>query len=405
MVDIDVSQQVREIGEEFFADPHAYYRRWRADGPVHHVRVLGGVPSWLIIGYAEARAALGDSRLRKNFAEIREVLRAKDPRAADDSEYAALMGHMLNTDPPDHTRLRALVNKAFTPRRVAALRPRIEQITAGLVEAMAEHTELDLIREFAQPLPVAVICELLGVPFEDRAAFQAWTRVVTSDRAALEGRGRASGEMAEYLRHLIAVKHARPEEDLLSGLVRAREDGDRLDEGEVLSMAFLLLVAGHETTVNLIGNGVYALLRNRSQFEALCAEGASVPAGVEELLRFDGPAGWATVRYTAEPVSLGGIDIPAGEIVYIALAAADRDPARFDRADALDVTAEASGHLAFGYGAHYCVGAPLARLEAGIALTALLDRFPKLALAPGFTPEWQVSTLLRGMPALPVRLR
>ena len=405
MADTETSEPVENVGEEFFADPYAYYRRWREDGPVHRFRLLGSFPMWVIIGYAEARAALADSRLRKDYAEIGRVLRAKDPQASPGPNSAALMSHMLNSDPADHTRLRMLVNKAFTPRRVAALRPRIEQITDELVEAMAGHAQVDLIREFAQPLPVAVICELLGVPFGDREAFQGWTKVLIGNWAGPDERVRASAEMTRYLTELVAVKEREPGEDLLSGLLQARSDADRLDRGELVAMAFLLLVAGHETTVNLIGNGVFALLRNRSQFDALRADGSAIPAAIEELLRFDGPVGWATLRYTAEPVRIGATDIPAGEIVYVALAAAGHDPARFDGADDLNIAADSAGHLAFGYGIHYCVGAPLARLEAGIAFAALIDRFPNLSLAQGFTPEWQISTIIRGLSELPVRLR
>ncbi|WP_245713888.1 cytochrome P450 family protein [Nocardia vaccinii] len=288
---------------------------------------------------------------------------------------------------------------------MAALRARIEQITDELIDAMAGQTRVDLIREFAQPLPIAVICELLGVPFGDREAFQEWTKVLIGNWAGPDERSRAGAEMTRYLAELVAAKRREPGDDLLSGLLQARADADPLDEGELVAMAFLLLVAGHETTVNLIGNGAYALLRNRSQFEALRADGSAIPAAIEELLRFDGPVGWATLRYTVEPVHIGDTDIPADEIVYIALAAADHDPFRFGGGDDLNIAADASGHLAFGYGFHYCVGAPLARLEAGIAFAALLDRFPNLSLAEGFTPEWQISTIIRGLSELPVRLR
>ncbi|MGY2060689.1 cytochrome P450 family protein, partial [Nocardia gipuzkoensis] len=312
---------------------------------------------------------------------------------------------MLNSDPPDHTRLRKLVNKAFTPRQVAVLRPRIEQITTELLDEMQGHEVVDLLQAFAIPLPVTVICELLGVPVADRVAFQGWTKILVGDaHSTLEQRGAAVVEMSAYLRELVVDKRDRPADDLLSGLVQVSDDGDELSPDELVATAFLLLVAGHETTVNLIGNGSWALLRDRTQFEALRADPELIPAAIEEFLRHEGPVGWATLRYTTEPVLIAGSEIPADEIVYVALTAANRDPSRYTTPDRFDVTADTSGHLAFGHGIHHCVGAPLARLEARIAFSELLRRFPRLTLAePDFTPHWQPSFLMRGMTALPVR--
>ncbi|MFI9402486.1 cytochrome P450 [Nocardia sp. NPDC052316] len=406
MGEIEAQDQVETLGADFFDDPHVYYRRWRERGPVLRVQFQRGVTQWLVIGYAEARAVLADPRMHKNLAEVVEVFRRKDPGALMDSPVLPLVAHMLNTDPPDHTRLRKLVNKAFTGRRVAALRPRIEEITAALLDRMAEHDEVDLLEAFAVPLPVTVICELLGVPFSDRESFQYWTKVMVGAVGDLEERNRCSGEMAQYLAALVQTKRTDPGDDLLSGLVQIRDGGDQLTENELISMAFLLLIAGHETTVNLIGNGTYALLRNESQFRELRADPSGVPAAVEEFLRFDSPVDWATVRYTSEPVQVGDVEIPAGELVYVALSAANHDPARYHDPDRLDVAGDAAGHLAFGHGIHFCVGAPLARAEAEIAFTALLQRFPDLTLAPeATTPSWQHSLLIRGLTALPVRLR
>lgn len=406
MVDIDSSEPIKMVGDDFHANPHLYYDRWRKHGPVHRVRFPGGIPVWVIIGHAEGRAALADPRLRKNSTDLYHLFKSKNARTLSDSNAQALNAHMLNSDPPDHTRLRKMVNKAFAPRRVAALRPRLEEITAGLLDEMAAHDEVDLMQVFANPLPVTVICELLGVPFAERDAFQAWTRVLVGSGGTLAERGAATGGMSEYLRKLVAAKRAQPSDDLLSSLVHATEDGDRLDEQELVSMAFLLLVAGHETTVNLIANGTHALLRNRSQWQALHADPTGVPAAIEEFLRYDGPVGWATVRYTHEPIRVADTDIPAGEFVYIALSAANRDPARYASPARLDITANTSAHVAFGHGIHFCVGAPLARLEAEVAFKALLHRFPDLDLADAaFTPHWQSSLLIRGMTDLPVRLR
>ncbi|WP_433654253.1 cytochrome P450 family protein [Nocardia sp. CA-128927] len=406
MTDIDAQDRIETLGKDFFDDPQAYYRRWREAGPVRQVRFPKGIPQWVVIGHAEARAVLADPRMHKSLAGIVEVTRQKDPTTQLDSQAMTLAGHMLNTDPPDHTRLRKMVNKAFTTRRVAALRPRIEEITAALLDQMAEHDEVDLLEAFAVPLPVTVICELLGVPFSDREDFQRWTKIMVGVSSDLDERRRCSAEMGQYLAALVQTKQTDPGDDLLSGLTETREDGDQLSEQEIIAMAFLLLIAGHETTVNLIANGTYALLRNESQFRALREDLSGVPAAVEEFLRFDSPVDWATVRYTAEPVQVGDTEIPAGQFVYVALGAANRDPARYHDANELDVNGDTSGHVAFGHGIHFCVGAPLARVEAEIAFTALLQRFPDMTLAPQAAPlQWQPSLLIRGLTALPVRLR
>ncbi|MFE7718098.1 cytochrome P450 [Nocardia rhizosphaerihabitans] len=405
MADTTAAARVESIGADFFDDPHAHYRRWRAAGPVHRVRFPDDVVRWVVVGYAEARVALADPRLRKDMATAAAILDGKRT-APTDPNALALLTHMLSTDPPGHTRLRKLVNKAFTTRQVAALRPRIEQITAELLDAMAGADEVDLMEAFANPLPVTVICELLGVPFDDRDDFQAWTRALVGVVGEEEHRPAAAAAMAKYLSELVRAKQTRPADDLLSELVLADDDGDRLTDPELVAMAFLLLVAGHETTVNLIGNGVNALLRHPDQWQALCADPTGIPAAIEEFLRFDGPVDMATVRYTDEPVTLGGTEIPAGELVYVALAAANRDPARFTDPDALTTDGHPTGHLAFGHGIHFCVGAPLARLEAEIAFTALLRRFPGLRLAESAaTVRWQTSTLIRGLLELPVRVR
>lgn len=407
MAELSAPARIESIGATFFDDPHAHYRRWRAAGPVHRVRFPDDVVRWVVVGYAEARAALADPRLRKDMAEAAGILGRKRHDPPTDPQSLVVLKHMLSTDPPDHTRLRKLVSKAFTTRRVAALRPRIEEIAESLLTAMESADEVDLMDTYANPLPVTVICELLGVPYTDRADFQSWTRSLLGvPGEADEQRSIAAAAMTRYLAQLVRAKQADPADDLLSHLTLPHDDGDRLTDDELVAMAFLLLVAGHETTVNLIGNGVYALLRDPDQCAALRADPAGIPAAVEEFLRFDGPVDMATVRFTAEPVTLGGTEIPAGELVYVALSAANRDPARFAAPDELTVDGPTAGHLAFGHGIHFCVGAPLARLEAEIAFTALLRRFPTLWLAgDAAAPRWQTSTLIRGLLDLPVRLR
>ncbi|MFJ9367208.1 cytochrome P450 [Nocardia sp. NPDC101769] len=405
MADIEAPDRIESIGSEFFADPHAHYRRWREHGPVRRVRFPDGVIRWVILDYAVGRAALSDPRLQKAAAVTDALLSRKRGVPQSDPNALALLSHMLNTDPPGHTRLRKLVTRAFTPRRVAALGPRIEEITGSLLDALEGRSEADLLREFAEPLPITVICELLGVPLGDRADFQEWTRALVAVAGLEEDRARASEAMAAYLTQLVRAKAEEPAADLLSALAVPADDGDALTESEQVGMAFLLLVAGHDTTVNLIANGTLALLRNPAQLQALRADPEAIPAAVEEFLRFDGPVNMTTIRHTAEPVTIAGTDIPAGELVFVALAAANRDPDRYPVPDALDPARDTTGHLAFGHGIHFCVGAPLARLEARVAFAALLSRFPDLRLSPAAQAlAWHPSTLMHGMHELPVLL-
>jgi len=402
------TDEILDVAEDFAQDAHVFAELLRAGGPVRRVRLPPrGLPCYLVTGFADARALLADPRLRKNSQGIRDLFEAKLPPEATQGTFGQdLSWHMLNSDPPDHTRLRKLVNKAFTGRTVARLRPRVEEITAELLDALAGQERADLLPSFAAPLPITVICELLGVREEDRADFSGWSRTLLSAPVRPEEMQAAAQNMLAYLTALIAQKRAEPAEDLLSDLVHASDDGDSLSEPELVSMAFLLLVAGHETTVNLIANAVLALLREPEQLARLRAEPELLPGAVEEFLRFDGPIHLATLRFTAEPVEVGGVTIPEGEFVLVSLLGANRDEERFAEPDRLDITRAAGGHLAFGHGIHYCVGAPLARLEAEIALGGLLARFPDLALdAKPDELVYRPSSLVHGLESLPVRLR
>jgi cytochrome P450 len=305
------------------------------------------------------------------------------------------------------------VQKAFTPGRVAGLRPRIEAITASLLDAMAGGGSggdpgdgvVDLITAFAFPLPMTVICELLGIPDGDREEFKTWSQVILSSTATFEEYRAAGGAMYAYFTRLLADKRAAPADDLLSALITARDSGDSLDEPELLAMIFLLLVAGHETTVNLIATGTLALLTHPSELSRLRSDPALLPGAVEELLRYANPLNHATDRYAPEPLEVGGVTIPAGEPVLVVTSSANRDPDRFPDPDRLDLGRDASGHVAFGHGIHYCVGAPLARLEGEIAFGALLSRFPGLSLAVDPAAlRWRPSSLIHGLERLPVRL-
>lgn len=389
---------------EAIQDPYSFCQQLRVEAPVREALMPRGLKVWLVTRYADVRDALANPSLHKDMRAARELIARHSPADAPDGVFGTdLVAHMLNSDPPDHTRLRKLVAKAFTMRRVELMRPRVEEITSSLLDALATKDEVDLIDGFAFELPVTVICELLGVPHADRDDFRVWsTLLVSADEAAKVHE--ASMAMAAYLKQLIDTKRATPADDMLSALVQG--DGDQLTEVELVSMAFLLLVAGHETTVNLIANGVLALLQNPDQLAALRENPDLLPGAVEEFLRYDGPIGHATLRYTTEPLELNGVVIPAGEFVLVSLSSANRDPDRFPEADTLDVTRTGGGHLAFGHGIHFCLGAPLARLEGQIAIGRLLERFPDLALATDPAElRWRNSTLLRGLESLPVRLR
>nr|WP_203659226.1 cytochrome P450 [Streptomyces sp. SID14446] len=385
-----------EYGTGFTENPHPVYAELRALGPVHRVRLPppdAHHETWLVVGYEEARAALADPRLAKDAGKIGITFLDEE-----------LIGkYLLVADPPQHTRLRSLIAREFTPRRVAALAPRIQEITDELLDAMLPRGHADLVESFAYPLPLTVICELLGVPAPDRATFRALSSEAVAPTSA-ESEYDAFVRLAAYLRDLIEDKRsAGPADDLLSGLIRTTaEDGDRLSPEELRGMAFVLLVAGHETTVNLIAGAVHALLTHPDQLAALRADMTLLDATIEETLRYEGPVENATFRYAAEPLDIGGTAMASGDAVMIGLTAADRDGTRYPAPDRFDIRREARGHIAFGHGIHYCLGAPLARLEARVALGSLLERCPDLAL-DGPPSGWLPGMLMRGARRMPVR--
>ncbi|MFF2569388.1 cytochrome P450 [Streptomyces sp. NPDC058084] len=384
-----------EYGADFTADPYPYYAKLREAGPVHEVVTPDGMPAWLVVGYEEGRAALADQRLSKSFSAFDLPL----------PEEEIIGPHLLIVDPPDHTRLRKLVTGEFTGRRVEALRPRVQQLTDELLDAMAPAGRADLVDSFAFPLPVTVICELLGVPAADRDRFRVWSNELVAPTGPEAEQEAAVVAFGAYLDELIEDKRAYgPADDLLSALIATRaEDGDRLSLPELRALAYLLLIAGHETTVNLIANTVRALLDHPEQLAALRADFGLIDGAIEEGLRYDGPVENATLRFAREPFVLGGTEIPAGGIVLVALASGARDPGRFPEPDRFDIRRDPRGHLAFGHGIHYCLGAPLARLEGKTAIESLLRRFPRLELDPEAGPqEWLSGMLIRGTRRLPV---
>ncbi len=390
------------------ADPYSVFRQLREEDPVHRSPVLGGV---VLTRFDDVKACLNDRRLSSD--RITPFVRHRGDRehAAEIQQLGRMLGlWAVFTDPPKHTRLRGLMNTAFTTRAVERLRSRIEALVAELVDQVRDRGEVDLIRDFAWPLPITVIAEMLGVPREDRPALKAWSdelasfvgsALATPDK--YERAARSSGRMSDYFRDLVAKRRARPQDDLLSALVAAGEGHEPASEDELVATAILLLFAGHETTTNLIGNGILSLLRQPEALHALCADPASIATAVEELLRYEGPSG-AMTRIALEDVALPGGTIGRGDRVFLMINAANRDPRQFDEPDRVDIRRDPNRHIAFGYGLHFCVGAPLARLEAQIAIPALLRGLPELTLTTESLP-WLDSLVFRGVRSLPLAFR
>ncbi|HZO76215.1 MAG TPA: cytochrome P450 [Ktedonobacteraceae bacterium] len=381
----------------------AFSTHLREQGPLIRCgNPFGTGDSWIVTTYEDAIALLKDARFVK---DQRKVFSQQDARQTNDvvRRFLTFRHDMLTADPPDHTRLRGLVSKAFTPRMIEQLRPRIEQIADELLRAVSAQGTMDLIADFAFPLPITVICELLGIPIEDRQQFRAWSQLIVAGPlgpqpdqalAALEA-------FIQYIKHLLADKRSHPGNDLTSGLVQVEEQGDRLSEDELISMVWLLIIAGHETTVNLIGNSMLILLQHPQQLELLRANPSLLPSAVEELLRYTAPVSLSTPRWASEDIVMHDQVIRKGETVFVSLIAADTDPAQFPDPRRLDVTRQENQHVAFGKGIHYCLGAPLARLEGQIAIGMLLQSFPHLRLAQ--KPEqliWGQNPLLHGLTSL-----
>jgi cytochrome P450 len=385
---------------EFHANPYPFYRRLRETDPVH----LSQLGLWVLTRYDDCVASLRDPRFGRDGFEA--ILAAQ---YGEESETGRLPRSMLFRDPPDHTRLRALVNRAFTPRVIEGMRGQIQSVVDRLLDAVARRGHMDVIADLAYPLPVTVICDMLGVPVGDHEQIKDWSSDIIrsldaigipSDDAIVE-RGRVGRRgIADYFRTLLPERRRHPRADLLSSLIAVEEQGDRLTEGELLATCVLLFIAGHETTVNLIGNGLLALLQHPTELERLRAEPGLIGSAVEELLRFDSPV-QRTARITNAEVEVGGRTLPKGAFVVTAIGAANRDPVHFPDPDRLDIGRADNRHIAFGFGIHFCLGAPLARVEGQLALGALMRRMPKLRLARTDL-EWRESSTLRGLKALPV---
>ncbi|MFD2469895.1 cytochrome P450 [Amycolatopsis silviterrae] len=371
----------------------AYTAARESEGMIR-VQMPHGEAAWLATRYADARLVLGDRRFSRALAQENDEPRMSDYRRP---------GGILSMDPPDHTRLRTLVAKAFTARRVEELRPRVARLAGELIEQLREHGQpADLVDLYALPIPVAVICELLGVPVGDRPQFREWSdAALSTTRLTPEESERSREELRAYMAGLIAEHRAAPQDDLMTALIEARDVRDRLTELELVDLCVGILVAGHETTASQIPNFVYALLNERAQWERLCADPGLIPTAVEELLRFVPlGAGAGFARYAVEDVQVGDVLVRQGEPVLVAIGAANRDRLQFGTADQLVLDRGDNHHLGFGHGVHHCLGAPLARLELQEALRALTRELPELRLAGGI--EWKTQMLVRGPRSMPV---
>jgi cytochrome P450 len=399
--DFDLLLPMRSAGS--LENPYPIYSVIRTARPVLEVPAPSGFSGpgvWLLTRYRDVHGVLRDPRfsverlrapiVRDNLDRMPEFLR----------QSAQGLRSMLIMDPPDHTRVRKLVNTAFTPKRIAALRGHIEAIVRELADAALAKGRFDLIHDIAEPLPAIVIAELLGVPAADHRQFRQWSSTLISAIASQDAETRresvaAGQKIFAYLAEIIAARRREPQDDLISAMIHAQEESDALTDAELLATSNLLLLAGHETTTNLIGNGMLALLREPDEWRRLCADPALLPSAVEELLRFDGPV-QATVRVTLEDVTIGDRKLPQGALVLVNIGAANHDPEIFENPDELDIARDPNPHLAFGFGTHFCLGAPLARLEATLAFEALIQRFPNLTLVDD-RPEYRPNPILRGL--------
>lgn len=390
---------VNIASSEFKANPFPFYARLRSEAPVYRTKLPDKRNAWLVTRYQDVVALLKDDRFSK------DKLYAQDLPWIP-GMFKPLMRNMLDLDAPDHTRLRGLVQKAFVPRLIDNLGQRIQVLADELLNRVQSRGRMDLIHDYALQIPTTIIAEMLGVPQKDRLKFHRWSSGAISASASRLGILAAIPHMMAFMRYarsLVKARRANPEDDLITALVRAEEAGDHLTEDELLAMVVLLLIAGHETTVNLIGNGTLTLLENPDQLDRLRNDPTLTKAAVEELLRYTGPLETATERFAREDTTIGGVTIPRGELVFAALVSANRDEQQFENADRLDLGREPNPHVAFGLGIHYCLGASLARLEGQIAIATLLRRTANLKLAvPANAMRWKRGLVLRGLESLPL---
>ncbi|MDN5386607.1 MULTISPECIES: cytochrome P450 family protein [Bacillus] len=388
----------------FKHNAYDFYKNTRGSRPVYPVSMGDLGEGWLITRYDDAVRILKDARMKKNYENVFTEEELENFSALENEE--PLSKHMLNADPPNHGRLRSLVQKAFTPRMVLQLENRIQKIADSLLDQVEPNHSMNLVDDFAFPLPIIVISEMLGIPLEDRQKFRVWSQAIidfSDTPESLEENKHKIGEFAEYLEYLVRKKRDEPAEDLVSALIQAESEGTKLSIEELYSTIMLLIVAGHETTVNLITNMTFALLNHTDQLEKLRQHPDLIDSAIEEALRFYSPVELTTLRWAAEPFTLHGEEIKRKDVIIISLASANRDDTVFPNADRFDIERKDNRHLAFGHGSHFCLGAPLARLEAKIAIQTLLRRFEHIEIKGEREQiKWKGNFLMRALEELPL---
>ncbi|MCU5473975.1 cytochrome P450 [Bacillus paranthracis] len=403
-VGLRIEDGINLASAQFKEDAYEIYKESRKMQPILFVNKTELGAEWLITRYEDALPLLKDNRLKKDPANVFSQDTLNVFLTVDNSDY--LTTHMLNSDPPNHNRLRSLVQKAFTPKMIAQLEGRIQHIADDLLNEVERKGSLNLVDDYSFPLPIIVISEMLGIPKEDQAKFRIWSHAVIAYPETPEEIKETEKQLSEfitYLQYLVDMKRKEPKEDLVSALILAESEGHKLSARELYSMIMLLIVAGHETTVNLITNTVLALLENPNQLQLLKENPKLIDAAIEEGLRYYSPVEVTTSRWADEPFQIHDRTIEKGDMVVIALASANRDETVFEHPEVYDITRENNRHIAFGHGSHFCLGAPLARLEAKIAITTLFNRMPKLQIK-GDREEikWQGNYLMRSLEELPL---
>lgn len=397
-------EQVDISSPSFRANPFGTFKRWRDTRPVVPVQAFGE-RAWIVTRYDDVLATLTDERLVKDRRNAQDP--NKKQRAMWIPEFIKpLQRNMLDSDAPDHTRLRSLVHQAFMPRLIAQMQTRIHRLAHELIDRVQAKGEMDLVHDFALPIPMVAIGEMFGVAEQDRAAFHRWSKVLVNVSKPMDGILAIPSlyQLLRFLRRLFREHRLNPQDDLTSALLQAESEGSKLSEDELISMVGFLLSAGHETTVNLIGNGVLALLTHPAELDRLRTEPELIKSAVEELVRYTPPVLFATTRYAREDVAIADTQIPKGELVLAALGSANHDESKFENPETLILDRQNNKHVGFGSGMHYCLGAPLARLESSIAFQVLFERLPNIRLA--VNPEnlrWNSSLITRGTKAIPVK--
>ncbi|MEK4838119.1 MULTISPECIES: cytochrome P450 family protein [Bacillus] len=403
-VGLSIEDGINLASAQFKEDAYEIYKESRKKQPILFVNQVEIGKEWLITRYEDALPLLKDNRLKKDWTNVFSQDIKNMYLSVDNSDH--LTTHMLNSDPPNHSRLRSLVQKAFTPKMIAQLDGRIQRIADNLISDIERKGTLNLVDDYSFPLPIIVISEMLGIPKEDQAKFRIWSHAVIASPETPEEIKETEKQLSEfitYLQYLVDIKRKEPKEDLVSALILAESEGRKLSARELYSMIMLLIVAGHETTVNLITNTVLALLENPNQLQLLKDNPKLIDSAIEEGLRYYSPVEVTTARWAAEPFQIHDRTIEKGDMVVIALASANRDETVFENPEVFDITRENNRHIAFGHGSHFCLGAPLARLEAKIAITTLFNRMPELQIKGNREEiKWQGNYLMRSLEELPL---